>query len=170
MTARHRSETVREAVAVLDTLLESVTALTDDLAADGLFDRLQRVFSQMPPGDRETILRVLEREVECRCFSRGTGDIATGYETRPNPNARLYLRVVTDEGPPPLMDHDELVVANYRGLRVLRYVLGPLHTVWKDAMAEAVSLLEPEERAAVREALSEGLAFVEADDPGRVKR
>jgi hypothetical protein len=170
MTARHRSESVREAVAVLDTLLESVTALTDDLAADGLFDRLQRVFSQMPPGDRETILRVLEREVECRCFSCGTGDIATGYETRPNPNARLYLRVVTDEGPPPLMDHDELVVANYRGLRVLRYVLGPLHTVWKAAMAEAVSLLEAEERAAVRQALSEGLALVEAADPGPVKR
>src|SRR5262249_5949424 len=79
-------------------------------------------------------------------------------------------RVVTDEGPPPLMDHDELVVANYRGLRVLRYVLGPLHTVWREAMAEAVSLLEPEERAAVRQALSEGLALVETADRGRVTR
>jgi hypothetical protein len=166
MTAPRRPESIREAVAALDTLLESATAQADDLAADGLFDRLQRAFAQMPPGDRETILQVLEREVECRCFTRGTGDIATGYETRPNPNARLYLRVVTDQEPPPLMDHDELVVANYRGLRVLRYVLGPLHAMWAEAMADAASLLEPDERAAARQVLTETLGFIEADDPG----
>ena len=53
MTAPLRSESAREAVAALDTLLESATALAHDLAADGLFDRLQRVFSQIPPGDPE---------------------------------------------------------------------------------------------------------------------
>jgi hypothetical protein len=166
MTTSGRRESTRETVTALDTLLESATAMVDDLAADGLFDRLQRVFSRMPPADRETILQVLEREVECRCFTRGTGDLATGYETRPNPNARLYLRIVSDERPPPLMDHDELVVANYRGLRVLRFVLGPLHGVWSDAMSIAAAMLEPEEREAVRQVLSETLAFVEADpDP-----
>lgn len=163
-------ENAGETVAALDALIQSATALADDLATDGLFDRLQRAFCQMPPGDRETILQVLEREVECRCFTRGTGDVATGYDTRPNPNARLYLRVVTDERPPPLMDHDELVVANYRGLRVLRYVLGPLHAVWADAMADAAAMLEQEEREAVRQVLSETLAFVEAAEPRAVKQ
>ena len=164
MTTSRPVESARETVAALDTLLESATTFADDLATDHLFDRLQRAFCQMPPGDRETILQVLEREVECRCLTRGTGDLATGYDTRPNPNARLYLRVLTDERTPPLMDHDELVVANYRGLRVLRYVLGPLHGVWSEAMADAASLLEPDERAAVRRVLSETLAFVDATD------
>jgi hypothetical protein len=164
MTTSRPVESARETVAALDTLLESATTFADDLATDHLFDRLQRAFCQMPPGDRETILQVLEREVECRCLTRGTGDLATGYDTRPNPNARLYLRVLTDERTPPLMDHDELVVANYRGLRVLRYVLGPLHGVWSEAMAAAVTLLEPDERAAVRRVLSETLAFVDATD------
>jgi hypothetical protein len=169
MTTSRPVESARETVAALDTLLESATTFADDLATDHLFDRLQRAFCQMPPGDRETILQVLEREVECRCLTRGTGDVATGYDTRPNPNARLYLRVLTDERTPPLMDRDELVVANYRGLRVLRYVLGPLHDVWSEAMADAATLLEPDERAAVRRVLSETLAFVEAADrvPGK---
>jgi len=169
MTRSRPVESARETVAALDTLLESATTFADDLATDHLFDRLQRAFCQMPPGDRETIIQVLEREVECRCFTRGTGDLATGYDTRPNPSARLYLRVLTDERTPPLMDHDELVVANYRGLRVLRYVLGPLHDVWAEAMADAATLLEPDERAAVRRVLSETLAFVDAADrvPGK---
>src|SRR4029077_5901570 len=123
MTRSRPFESARETVAALDTLLESATTFADDLATDHLFDRLQRAFCQMPPGDRETIIQVLEREVECRCLTRGTGALAPGYDTRPNPSARLYLRVLTDERTPPLMDHDELVVANYRGLRVLRYVL-----------------------------------------------
>jgi heat shock protein HtpX len=42
------------------------------------------------------------------------------------------------------MDRDELVVAHYRGLRVLRYVCGPLHDLWRDAMADAAALFEPE--------------------------
>jgi hypothetical protein len=167
MTRSRPSESAGETVSALDTLLESAAMLVDDLATDGLFDRLQRAFSRMPAGDREAILEVIEREVECRCFTRGTGDLATGYETRPNPNARLYLRVVTDERPPPLMDHDELVVANYRGLRVLRFVLGPLHGVWSSAMATAAALLEPDEREAARQVLSETLAFVEAADPAK---
>jgi hypothetical protein len=164
MTTSRPVESARETVAALDTLLESATTFADDLATDHLFDRLQRAFCQMPPGDRETILQVLEREVECRCLTRGTGDVATGYDTRPNPSARLYLRVLTDERTPQFMDHDELVVANYRGLRVLRHVLGPLHAVWSEAMAAAATLLEPDERAAVRRVLSETLAFVEAAD------
>ena len=168
MTTSRPVESARETFAALDTLLESATTFADDLATDHLFDRLQRAFCQMPPGDRETILQVLEREVECRCLTRGTGDLATGYDTRPNPNARLYLRVLTDERTPPLMDHDELVVANYRGLRVLRYVLGPLHGVWSEAMAAAAALLEPTSAPRCGGS-SETLAFVDATDhvPGK---
>ena len=159
-----RPQGAAENVAVLHALLSSASALLDDLAGSDLADRLRRVFARMPQGDRETILQVLEREVEYRCFTRGTGDVATGYDTRPNPNARLYLRILTDPQPPPLMDHDELVVANHRGLRVLRHVLGPLHDVWRDAMADAAALLAPEERAAARQILAEGLAILDATE------
>ena len=156
-----------ETIATLGAMLESASTIANDLAAGGLFDRLQQVFTRMPAEDREVILRVLEREVEFRCFSRGTGDTATGYETRPNPNARLYLRVLTDQEPPPTMDRDELVVANYRGLRVLRYVLGPLHDLWLETIRDAVALLEPEERAAARQILTEGLAAIDGSDAKR---
>src|SRR5262245_42776307 len=106
-----RHDGLAEAIATLGAMLESASTIANDLAAGGLFDRLQQVFTRMPAEDREAILRVLEREVELRCFSRGTGDTATGYETRPNPNARLYLRVLTDQEPPQVLDRDELVVA-----------------------------------------------------------
>jgi hypothetical protein len=145
-------------------MLKGATALASQLADNDEVERLLRVFARMPERDRATILEVLEREVEYRCFTRGTGDVATGYDTRPNPNARLYLRVVTEAQPPPLMDHDELVVANHRGLRVLRYVLGPLHDVWRTAMADAAALLAPEERTAARQVLAEGLAILEASE------
>jgi hypothetical protein len=161
-----RRDGLTEAITTLGAMLESARTIANDLAAGGLFDRLQQIFTRMPAEDRGVILRVLEREVEFRCFSRGTGDTATGYETRPNPNARLYLRVLTDQEPPPVMDRDELVVANYRGLRVLRYVLGPLHELWLETIRDAVTLLEPEERAAARQILTEGLSAIDqADSP-----
>jgi hypothetical protein len=162
-----RADGLAEAIATLGTMLQSASTIANDLAAGGLFDRLQQVFTRMPAEDREVILRVLEREVEFRCFSRGTGDTATGYETRPNPNARLYLRVLTDQEPPPVMDRDELVVANYRGLRVLRFVLGPLHDLWLETIRDAVALLDPEERAAARQILVEGLAALDRLDATR---
>ena len=62
------------------------------------------------------------------------------------------------------MTHDELVVVNHRGLRVRRYVLGSSYAVWRQAMADAVALLDPEERAAARRVLAEALGFLEAAD------
>jgi hypothetical protein len=113
-------------------MLESASTIANDLAAGGLFDRLQLVFTRMPEEDREVILRVL-----------------------------------TDQEPPSTMDRDELVVANYRGFRVLRYVLGPLHDLWLETIRDAVVLLEPEERAAARQILIEGLAAVDQVDGPR---
>jgi hypothetical protein len=155
----------REVAATLATLVDSASRIVDDLASNGVFDRLQRVFQRMPATDRPTILEVLEREVEYRCLTQGTADLATGYETRANPNARLYLRILTDPQPPPLMDREELVRANHRGLRVLRYVLGPLHGVWLDSLAEAVALLSDDERAAARQVLAETLALLDSPGP-----
>jgi hypothetical protein len=145
-------------------MIDTARRLATDVASNGLFARLQRVFAQMPEEDREIVLRVLEREVEYRLMTRGTGDIATGYETRANPSARLYLRILTAPEPPPLMDREELVVANQRGLRVLRYVLGSSHAVWRDAMTEAAESLEPVERASARQVLQETIAALDAAD------
>jgi len=151
-----------ETLATLLTMIDTARRLAANVAADGLFTRLQHVFAGMPEDDRETILQVLEREVEYRRLTRGTGDLATGYETRPNPNARIYLRILTTPEPPPMMDRDELVVANHRGLRVLRYVLGSTHAVWREAMAEAATMLDPAERALARQVLAETIAFLDA--------
>jgi hypothetical protein len=163
-TGTRGADTPGEALSTLAILLDVASRLASDAAGDELLQRLRRVFELMPVDDRPTILQVLEREVELRRFAEGIAEAATGYETRPNPNARLYVRVVTTPEPPPAMTHDELVVVNHRGLRVLRYVLGSSYAVWRQAMADAVALLDPEERAAARRVLAEALGFLEAAD------
>jgi hypothetical protein len=145
-------------------MIETARQLAAKVAGDGALARLHRVFADMPETDRETVLQVLEREVEYRLMTRGTGDLATGYETRPNPNARIYLRILTTPETPPMMDREELVVANHRGLRVLRHVLGSAHAAWRDAMAEAAGMLEPRERTAARQVLQETIAALDAAD------
>ena len=153
-----------EALATLVTMIETARRLAVDVAGDGLSIRLQRTFAQMPPEDREIVLQVLEREVEYRLLTRGTGDLVTGYATRPNPNARFYLRVLTTPEAPPLLDHEELVVANQRWLRVLRFARGLLRDVWTGAMAEAAAALDPAERATARQVLLDTIAHLDAAD------
>jgi hypothetical protein len=76
----------------LRTILVSAHELAVRLAADPLFERVLRVFTNIPEPDRETILRVLERDATwCRIVEQ-TGD-TTGITVRPNPHASLYVHV-----------------------------------------------------------------------------
>ena len=76
----------------LRAILVSAHELAVRLAADPVFERVLRVFTKIPEPDRETILRVLERDATwCRIVEQ-TAD-TTGLTVRPNPHASLYVHV-----------------------------------------------------------------------------
>jgi hypothetical protein len=76
----------------LRAILLSAHELAGRLAADPLLERLLRVFARIPEPDRETILRVLERDATWFRIVEQTAD-TTGIRVAPNPHASLYVHV-----------------------------------------------------------------------------
>ena len=133
----------------LGAMLRGASELVAEVAADPLFRRLLGVFTAMPTGDRETIIRVLEREVDLRGMSRDT-QAYIGLETYPNPNARLYVRAFAPAAQTSQLDQDDMMLATVRFGRVAQLLLTPeMHEEWVAASREAFPHMEPEERAGV---------------------
>src|SRR5438093_10658530 len=82
-----------ESLQTLKTLIDSAGSVLADLIDDPLFARLTRAFARIPPAERETILGVLEREVQVRRNIEAAGDVV-GLALRPNPKARLFTRFI----------------------------------------------------------------------------
>jgi hypothetical protein len=146
-------EGTTDPLATLQHVLASAAQIAQDLAGDAMMPRLLDVFARMPPEDRETILFVLEREVDLRNIGR---DVPSGSGvvnlTKPNPNARLYLRV-TDNEPPPFVSPEEIVQAVMRAARIMQRALvhrPDVAEMWEPAMIRALGSIEPAERDAVR--------------------
>jgi hypothetical protein len=141
-------------LATLQHVLASAAQIAQDLAGDALVPRLLDVFARMPPEDRETILLLLEREVDLRNLGRAapSGPLSGVSLTKPNPNARIYLRV-TDNEPAPYITPDEIVQAVMRAARIMRVGLErrpEIADVWEPAMVRGLALIEPADRDAVR--------------------
>src|SRR5262249_42124986 len=84
-------------VQVLRSLLTVARELVGGRQGNPQFVRLVNLFARMPEGDRDIILGALEREVQTRLLSQEVADTLTKIDLRPNPNARIYLRVVGPE-------------------------------------------------------------------------
>src|SRR5882724_1200848 len=125
----------------LSALLRAASAIVDQVSifSDALLERMARLFSRMPPEDREPILAILEREVQQRLLARSPagadGDFALG---RPNPNARLYTRV---SGPRPVHETRELMSAGVRAARMMLLERARLDKEWEAATREAFRVL-----------------------------
>lgn len=141
----------------LGALLESAVHLLREMADDPYLSRLVNAYARMPREDRPIVVDVVEREVGLRVTTLNGGDAITGVGVRPNPNARLYLRVIEKlEDKVPTLAHDEMVFSNLRGARIMRLVLAPeIHDAWRAAAQEAFGLLKPDDRRAVRTVLGE---------------
>ena len=137
-------------------LLSAAVDLAGEIA-DPLLDRLVAVFRKLPEEDREVIVGILEREAESRQVGDATAG-TTGLMLRPNPGARLYVRVIAPE---PVTEQDKIIVASARAIRMLHKVIEPIHDRWRMAMLETFRGLEPEERAAVVRFNRDMLAMVE---------
>jgi transposase len=147
----------------MDDRLESLRALLDAaldavsrLQGDELLPRLLRVFAKMPPEDRDVILKVLEREVALRTI-RKDADVEplSGMRLgRPNPHARLYVRMVegADFAPKPYMSREEVMHAIIRAARMIRAHYFATHDdepSWVEPIVTALQRLDPGEREAV---------------------
>jgi hypothetical protein len=141
-------------LATLQNVLASAAQIAQDLASDAIMPRVLDVFARMPSEDRETIVAVLEREVDLRNLGRAAPSppLSGVSLTRPNPNARIYLRV-TDSEPPPYVTPEEIAQAVMRAARVMHRALSRnprLADDWEPAMVRALALIEPAERESVR--------------------
>jgi len=141
-------------LSTLQHVLASAAQIAHDLAGDALMPRVLDVFARMPEEDRETILMVLEREVDLRNMSLAapSGPLAGPSLTKPNPNARIYLRV-TDNDPGPYVTPEEIVQAVMRAARVMYRALErrpDVSRIWEPSMIRGLEAIGPAEREAIR--------------------
>jgi hypothetical protein len=137
-------------------LLSAAVELAGQIA-DPLLERLVAVFRRLPEEDREVIIGILEREAASREVGDATGG-TTGLTLRPNPGARLYVRVIAPE---PSIEQDKIIIASARAIRMLHKVIEPIHDRWRVAMLETFRGLESEERATVVRFNRDMLAMVD---------
>lgn len=113
--------------------------------------RWERAFDRMPLQDRETVVTAVEREVDLRLATMGEGEPVLGLsEVRPNPGARLYLRVF--EGALPNLHRDEIMLSTIRAARLIcgaDAADAPSPEIFGEAVRAAVRALSREERAAL---------------------
>lgn len=160
-----RSATLEQAqITTLDTLralLDAGLALATPLAraADPLLARWQRVFERVLPDDREPLLAVLESEVELRRMAH-EGESVTGLDIgRPDPNARLFVRVW--ERRPAIGTHHDLVQAVLRGVRVMLHTPAAIGADWGAITTDVVRRLDARERAGLVSQMRGWLAAAE---------
>jgi hypothetical protein len=154
----------RDVLTTLQTVLASAAGLAKDLTEDPLASRLLTALARMPPEDREAIVDVIEREVDLRLMSlEGQGPLSGLRVTKPNPNARLYLRVEDTEGPL-RVSPEEIVRAVIRSSRVMHrsFQRGSKATmdVWGPAIVQGLRELGADERESLRWFHSTILEFV----------
>jgi hypothetical protein len=147
-------------LATLATLLDAASHIVDELSGE-LIGRVVDVLGKFPPEDRDFILNVLEREARSRTLAEATGS-TTGLSLRPNPNARLYVRVV-DPGPV-TVEHEKIVTASVRSMRMVHAVITPIRDRWLAAMRTGIEMLDADERAGVVQFTKDILALVEEAD------
>jgi hypothetical protein len=146
----------RHQLTALRGLLGAALELVAEIA-DPLLERLVAAFRRLPEEDREVIVGIIEREAESRHMGDATAS-ATGMALRPNPHARLYVRVIAPE---PAVEQDKIIIASARAIRMLNKVIGPIQERWRVAMLETFRGLDPDERAAVVRFNRDMLAMIE---------
>jgi len=173
--------TARDGTALgnLQITLEAALHLLRELADDDLLRRVTAAFHAMPEGDRPVVVDVLEREVKGRLVSQGTEE-TLGRSTRPNPNARLYIRSFESGFDRRRLQHDEMLVFAVRamqGAAALRS-LPEMYDTWKGAMRAAMDEVDHATRATFAEMLGHILRCIDekqvsepnAHAPGPPKR
>jgi hypothetical protein len=149
-----------EKLEVLRTLLESASRIAGELASgtDPLVAQLCRIVKKAPPDDLNVLLAVLEREIDAKTDADLTADAMTGLSLRPNPNARLYTRIIDRE---PTFERHEVVLAAVRAVRGIHHAVEQKSVDWQEVAQEALRTSTPEERESIAKFCRLMLAFIE---------
>ena len=153
----------------LQAILVSAHDLAGQLAPDPLMERVQNAFRRIPEPDRDTILKVIERDATwCRIVEQTASE--TGVSVRPNPHASLYLHVFSHTEPPsePLRRDMEVIrfgIETFVRLLPLFFQEG-VHAQWSAAARELADDIDDDLRGYVRQLAAEMLQLAaEADRP-----
>ena len=129
---------------VLRSLIDAGARLARQLSDDPRLERLLTVFARIPEVDRDTILAVLEREMQRRVVSQDIAENFLQVELRPNPNAQLYFRVIEPE-----RKNEVEMLVFLRGLYNIRRGIDTLGPEWRAPILAALREMEPAERAKI---------------------
>jgi len=150
----HKDGEAASHAGVLRETLRAARNLVRRIAGDSLLLRLLDVYSRTPEQDREVIVTVLEREVALRVLgSAATGTPITGLSlARPNPNARLYVRVLDRGDDTSYVSREEMMHATLRTVRALHLTLSTTEHSgeWEAGIRDALTRLSSEELEGVR--------------------
>jgi hypothetical protein len=152
-----------EKIEVLRTLLESASRIAGELASgtDPVVAQLSRIIKKAPPEDLNVLLGVLEREIDAKADADLTADAMTGLSLRPNPNARLYTRVIDRE---PTFERHEVILAAVRAVRSIHQTVEERSVDWYEVAEEALRTSTPEERESAAKFCRLILEFIETID------
>jgi len=150
----HRGGEAAGQTGVLRETLRAARNLLRRIAGDSLLLRLLDVYSRMPAQDREVIVTVLEREVSLRVLATATPHASTtGIRmARPNPNARLYVRVLDRNDDAPYVSREEMMHAMLRTVRALHLTLSTTEHSgeWEASVRDALARVSPAEIEGVK--------------------
>jgi hypothetical protein len=150
--------------------LETLKALLDTAARtagslgslqEPLMLRWIKVLARMPAEDRELVVRALEHEVDLRLLTRSRDAIVGIEGLRPNPKARVYIRVMGGGDDLPDLTRDEIMRATLRAARIMSTAMAPQSDVFEEATLDAFRALTPAERAAIGAHNRQMLALLE---------
>jgi AcrR family transcriptional regulator len=146
----------------LQVTLEAALSLLRELADDDLLRRMIAAFHAMPEDDRPVVVDVLEHEVKGRLLSRSTED-SIGQSTRPNPNARLYIRSFESGFDRRALEHDDMLIANVRTMQASAVIrsIPEMYAIWKDAMRAAMDEVDDATRVTFAEMLDHILRCID---------
>ena len=154
----------------LQVTLEAALHLLRELADNDLLRRMIATFDAMPEGDRPVVVDVLEREVRGRLVSRET-EQSIGRSTRPNPNARLYIRSFASDFDWRALQYRDMLVGNVRTMEACAamHSAPEMYDTWKAAMRAAMDEVDEQTRATYAEMLRHILLCIDevrASEPG----
>lgn len=158
---------MHDALETLGTLLASALGLLDEIEAAVPLGRLLAVFARMPCADRETILAVLEREVDLRRLALAADETVAGCRLVPNRNARLYVRVFEhDENRTPRLGYEEFLRGVLAAARAVHRLAPGEHVRWERATLDAFRQLGAAEREGLRRLHHDMLHLLDATAAG----
>ena len=146
-------------LSALQGLLASARGLVDEMIDDPFAERLKRTFSMLPEGDREAILRVIERDATwCKIVAETAS--TTGIKVHPNPHASLYVHVLDEPGPSQRdVDVISLGIARFVHLMPLFFQEG-VHEQWTTSARELIRVVDPDLRELVVRLAREVIALI----------